>query len=218
MLYISLPTWNLPENSCYLLHKMRARLIFLRGRYIGKRRDSMGAVYRSEAHRTEPVLAVSTGETLTAQVGLGHGWCVTKGDVLMEYPSQCLPCYACSTSSSFPPCSMPQTHRPFGSKQGSPHRPPGWTEGAGPSRKGYPIQGPPDGEEQTRRAHECAWVCRSGTSPPHRVPCAQGRAPFHRVCGLSRTWRPPSHHLPADTQPAQLVLCWRAIKFLISCN
>lgn len=143
----------------------------------------MCAVYRTEAHRTEHSAGCQHRRNTDSAGGFGHGWCISKGDVLIQHPSQCLPCYARSTSSSFPPCSMPQTHRPFGSKQGSPHRSPGWTEGAGPSRKGYPIQGPPDGEEQTSRARGCAWAVGLGQALPTESPVPRaGEGPLSTMC------------------------------------
>lgn len=158
----------------------------------------MCAVYRTEAHRTEHSAGCQHRRNTDSAGGFGHGWCISKGDVLIQHPSQCLPCYARSTSSSFPPCSMPQTHRPFGSKQGIPHRSPGWTEGAGPSRKGYPIQGPPDGEEQTRRARGCAWAVGLGQALPTESPVPRaGEGPLSTMCvGWAGHGDPPATTCP----------------------
>lgn len=109
----------------------------------------------------------------------------------LRTPGSCL--LPSPESSQEQPLHKPKTLAEAHILSGSPHKWPGWAEGAGPSRKGYPTQGPLDGEERTRRARGRAWGCRSGTAPPHSVPCAEGRgrAPFHHVCGLSRVWRPP---------------------------
>lgn len=201
------------------------------------------------------VLGARVGETLT-QMGLGHGWCIIKGNVLVNRVSkpisallytlheQLLPTGlhppntqtkqaiwikanpshgkardpACRQGLTSPSplkntrilapaiptqpteTGTAQTQAPREARTfaGRPPKSPGWTEGAGPSRKGYPIRGPPDGEKQTRRARGCAWGCGSGTTPPQRVPCAggRGRAPFHHVCGPSRAWRPPATTCP----------------------
>lgn len=57
----------------------------------------MCVTYRTEERHTgqSVVLGVRVGETLAAQMGLGHGRCITKGNVLVNRASKPIPALLC---------------------------------------------------------------------------------------------------------------------------